>query len=287
MTAELVLAGLYPPTKEDIWFKNLLWQPIPVHTMQTDNDNLIQMEASCPKYDTLLEKITKMPEFEEVKQRYSDMFKTIAENTGWTNVDIETVKSLFCTMYVYSKHNPSYIPEWYTKLNQKSLKNIAGLAFAIPTYTKEMQRLRTGPFFNYLINHLDGAVKGEKQKFLAISGHDSTIASVLSTLNCYSFEPPEFTATVFWEVYKTNSGDHYVNLLYKKNSESEAELIQLDNCKSNATLDELIAVLSPILTSEEQWRHDCFDSTSAAGSRIIDSRFLIITVIVLYVNKYL
>nr|CAH7757223.1 unnamed protein product [Callosobruchus chinensis] len=287
MTAESMLAGLYPPSKEDIWFKDLLWEPIPVHSIQHENDNLIQMKANCPKYRTLLGSITQMKVFEEVKERYSDIFKAIAVNTGWSDVDVEAVKSVFCTMYVYSKHNASYIPKWYQKLNQKSLRHIAGLGFAIPTFTKEIQRLRSGPFFDYLVNHLDGAIKGQKPKFLVISGHDTTIASVLSTLDCYSYEPPEFTATVFWEVYRTKGGNHYINVLYKKNSESMAELIQLDNCKSNTAYDEFKDALSPILTSGEQWRRECFSSTSAAGTRAIDSRFLIISIIMLCINKYL
>lgn len=40
MSAQLLLAGLYPPKKEQIWTTELLWQPIPVHDMPRHLDNV-------------------------------------------------------------------------------------------------------------------------------------------------------------------------------------------------------------------------------------------------------
>lgn len=39
MSAQLNLAGLYPPIGEDKW-GDLNWQPIPVHTVQIKNENV-------------------------------------------------------------------------------------------------------------------------------------------------------------------------------------------------------------------------------------------------------
>lgn len=40
MSAELVLAGLFPPVGEQIWNSNLLWQPIPVNYVARKQDNV-------------------------------------------------------------------------------------------------------------------------------------------------------------------------------------------------------------------------------------------------------
>lgn len=32
MSAEAVLAGLFPPTNDQLWSNEIMWQPIPIHT---------------------------------------------------------------------------------------------------------------------------------------------------------------------------------------------------------------------------------------------------------------
>ncbi len=40
MSAECMLAGLYPPEDTQIWNPNISWQPISVHTTPMDIDNV-------------------------------------------------------------------------------------------------------------------------------------------------------------------------------------------------------------------------------------------------------
>lgn len=38
MSAEALAAGFYPPVEEDVWNTELLWQPIPIQTVQKKYD---------------------------------------------------------------------------------------------------------------------------------------------------------------------------------------------------------------------------------------------------------
>lgn len=40
MSAQLLLAGLYPPQKEQIWSTDILWQPVPIHGNPRNLDNV-------------------------------------------------------------------------------------------------------------------------------------------------------------------------------------------------------------------------------------------------------
>lgn len=40
MSAQLLLAGLYPPKKEQVWTPELLWQPIPINDIPRHLDNV-------------------------------------------------------------------------------------------------------------------------------------------------------------------------------------------------------------------------------------------------------
>ena len=64
MSAMSNLAGLYPPHGNQIWNQELLWQPIPVHTLPLDKDNIISSHAKCPRLEQLTDEISELPEIQ-------------------------------------------------------------------------------------------------------------------------------------------------------------------------------------------------------------------------------
>lgn len=46
MSLQAFLAGMYPPSLEDAFIKDLLWQPIPVHYLPIEMDKVISLVRS-------------------------------------------------------------------------------------------------------------------------------------------------------------------------------------------------------------------------------------------------
>nr|CAD7416747.1 unnamed protein product [Timema poppensis] len=66
MSAELVLAGLYPPIGSQVWNHDLNWQPIPVHSTPRLQDKLIVMKKPCPRYEQELKQAYLSPDIAQV-----------------------------------------------------------------------------------------------------------------------------------------------------------------------------------------------------------------------------
>lgn len=97
MSAQLALAGLFPPKDDQIWNENCMWQPIPVHTMPRKSDYLIAIEMDCPKYKLLREKcINESMECQRIYTEYSDLLRYWSQMSG---------ANLKTTCDVYQLHN--------------------------------------------------------------------------------------------------------------------------------------------------------------------------------------
>ena len=100
MSALSNLAGLSPPKGDQIWDKNLLWQPVPVHTVPIELDNLLGSHASCPKMQELIDDVMVSKEVEEINKKYDWMYKYITEHSGENVTDIIHVDYIYDTLYI-------------------------------------------------------------------------------------------------------------------------------------------------------------------------------------------
>ena len=68
MSAESNLAGLYPPKGNQVWNKDIPWQPIPVHTVELEADSLLSSHSKCPRMTELIEDVLKSPEVKKINE---------------------------------------------------------------------------------------------------------------------------------------------------------------------------------------------------------------------------
>ncbi|XP_018567452.1 prostatic acid phosphatase-like [Anoplophora glabripennis] len=262
MSAQVNLAGLYPPKGAQVWNENLLWQPIPVHTMPKKEDQILYMERPCPKYKRLYNETYKSDFFTKIDEKYADFYKEVSTLTGWEIDDVHYFAQLQSVLYVYTNHNSTYLPPWSSSMDQDKLNYLAGLNYARYTFTEDLKRLGDGPFFDNLFTKLDKVLDPAQAapKFLMLSAHESTLSSVLNGMGVFDNRAPEFASCVIWEVKKDTGGDHYVNLFYKKNSSDALDQLQLDGCDMDCKYESFKKTLSPITLDLKSWDDECVRS---------------------------
>lgn len=98
MSLQLLLAGFFPPKGTPLeWNKNLNWLPIPYNYQELDQDTLLLVRTTCPRYHEELERVFSediAAELEESKE----MLEKLSNITGLLIKTPDDVQSLYSTL---------------------------------------------------------------------------------------------------------------------------------------------------------------------------------------------
>lgn len=100
MSAQCNLAGLYPPSGEQIWRPDLMWQPIPIHTIPLDDDYLLWPLASCPRHTQLFDQYMNSVEMKSIMQRHKSYIDFLQQKSGLKNMTLVDLALLYDTLFV-------------------------------------------------------------------------------------------------------------------------------------------------------------------------------------------
>lgn len=104
-SASLVLAGLFPPQNNQIWNKDLLWNPIPVYAIPLTQDYLITPENGCPRYKQLLQEYEQSAEVKDILNRNQKLLQYLERHAGQPIRKFEHLKNLWNTLFVENMMN--------------------------------------------------------------------------------------------------------------------------------------------------------------------------------------
>lgn len=66
---------MYPPVNGSVWNTDLLWQPIPVHTVPEKDDEILSMNKPCPAYNQEYKKVTSSNAYKERLMKYQNLME--------------------------------------------------------------------------------------------------------------------------------------------------------------------------------------------------------------------
>lgn len=252
MSAEANLAGLYPPSANQVWDKSVAWQPIPIHTMPEIEDATLAMKKPCRRYDLLLKQLKRSEEFVEINRKLHDLYAYLTKYSGTVVTSIVDVEYLYNNLFIESLYNLT-LPDWTKPVFPEKMRPWAQLSFAISTYTPDLARLKVGPFF-YDLQQFFSNRSADNFKFRMFSGHDVTISNLLNSIGAFEYHSPPYTSTIMFELVSIDNLP-FVNVYYKNTSEPQKIVVK--GCDFDCPLDKFISVLEPLTLSLPEWEKAC------------------------------
>lgn len=258
MSAQSNLAGLYPPIGDQVWNPELLWRPIPVHTLSLERD-FLTTSSKCPKLSALIKDTLKNdPTFQALNEKYDWLYKYASKYAGKNISDPNEVGFLYDTLYIEKLYNKT-LPEWTDKIFPDKMTELTYISFVVSVWTHEMKRLRSGPVIKQLIkNWVDKNEKEDERlrKFIMYSAHDTTISHLLFTLGIYNDIPPPYASTVIMELrHFKSSNKPYLQFFYRNDSSVDPHPLTLPGCDFQCPLDKFIHLTKDFIPHD--WKEEC------------------------------
>lgn len=142
----------------------------------------------------------------------------------------------------------SRIPKWAEEEIKPGgvMEYIAAFDFVLYAATPELARFASGFLIKEIAENFSQKINGTLNPDRVLwlySGHDYSITNALNSFGLFKeIHLPEYSSSLHFELYKTDSGDHYVQMFYRKSGEEHPEPLIIPGCKEKCPLDEFIKV---------------------------------------------
>ncbi|XP_044761077.1 lysosomal acid phosphatase-like [Coccinella septempunctata] len=258
MSAASNLAGLYPPTEDQIWNPNLPWRPIPIHSKPKSEDYIFEMGSICPRYEEIYQDLLNSVEFKEIDALNSALYAYLETNLGVKIESFTDIQPWYDTLRIEELNNLT-LPNWTHSVYPDVMKQWSDQTFKVSTYDSELARFGTGPFFDKISKHFEAASTNLTKKLIAkkivlFTGHQTNICDISNALKVFR-EAPFASALIFELRNDTKSSKPFVQLLYK--TEEGLEVLKMKKCSVECDLEDFLRIVEPLRMNDTQVIEEC------------------------------
>ncbi|XP_071056022.1 venom acid phosphatase Acph-1-like [Onthophagus taurus] len=229
---QAVLAGLYPPSEELIWEKNLLWEPIPYDYLPAKENILFSSVRICPNGLKLLNENYIKLDSDPIYQKYNYLYPFLLENSGLNDNFYNVARFVFSTLKSEEDLGME-LPKWTKRVYPDILREISenGLKCHM---MGDLKTLTPGFLISKIINNtystINGVNEAKNKKIYLYSGHDENVAAILYFLDNFIAHIPNYGAHIIIEVHKF-SGIYFLKFLHNDyDNDLEPQPVSIPNC---------------------------------------------------------
>ncbi|XP_046670617.1 lysosomal acid phosphatase-like isoform X3 [Homalodisca vitripennis] len=225
-SAELFLAGLFPPAGYQVWNEHLLWQPIPVFPSLFDHHEMVLIDGNnlCPK-------------FKEAQK-------------------LSLMKS----------NNGLPLPDWANKIYPEPISSLwFEIAKALFTDSLDQIKYMEGELFQELVGLMQSKANNTLSpdtRMYYYSGHDYTLLALLAMLGQRSLEEIGFVSTgsaLIYELHRDpDTNQFYIEVMFVDGAAPEWGPMDVDiqGCDPPCDLYQLLNITEKYYKITN-WKEEC------------------------------
>ncbi|XP_058461270.1 venom acid phosphatase Acph-1 [Malaya genurostris] len=247
MSIELVLASLYPPqgTAQE-WNHDLNWQPIPFTSEPLDQDTLLLVRTSCPRYHEAHNAVLESEDIQHLMRANEELFSNLTKLTGMDIKTPDDVQSLYSTIRAEFEFGLT-LPKWTKDYYPEKLLPLTKLSYILNVFNDELIKLKGGPFLKKTLGEWESVMKDEfspkAKKIFVYAGHDSTVVNILSAFNVWREQIPNYAIMAVFELYKDRRTGQFVVRVYQKNVGEQLAPLEIPGCSKYCPVEQLKTLL--------------------------------------------
>uniref|UniRef100_A0A0K8WDX4 Prostatic acid phosphatase n=2 Tax=Bactrocera latifrons TaxID=174628 RepID=A0A0K8WDX4_BACLA len=217
MSMSTVLASFFPPRGTDMeWNTEYNWQPIPVFSEPLEEDSLLLVRTPCPRYFEAREEVFQIPKVKAELAEHEDLFQNLTKLAGVLIRNADDVNSLYNTLLAEQEFGYT-LPAWTKDYFPEKMQFLAEQSFIYNAYTKEMQKIKGGPFlkkmFAEMLEKRNGKLSPGNRKLFVYAAHDWTVGNIMASLNLWEGQMLRFAVTLIFELHQNQqTGEYYIEV---------------------------------------------------------------------------
>lgn len=283
VSALAMLSSFFPPSGDQVWNHNFLWQPIAVHTEQILDHCSFGAYDNCP---VLRAKILKDDRFNAITEQDSEFKNWLSNMTKINVADPSDYQKVLDSLVARQTLDELPLPDWARNVTMNKIfseKKRALHSELIDIFLDEIG----GWIMNLIVGSIEDSVNGNsKHKLLLYAAHDSNIQTIGKYLNIKSLDvQPDYASYLAFE-HHYRDGDHIVEVWFSPKLNASRRLLQVPGCGTPCNFESFKS-LRPRITSNS-WMITCMgeypfceDYSIALGAMILSTTILAVLCVLL------
>ncbi|XP_058795101.1 venom acid phosphatase Acph-1-like [Phymastichus coffea] len=251
MSLQLVLAGLYPPSKIQTWNDNIRWQPT-LTSFKSNEEDTIFVPQKCQVYTSEYKRVLASSEFkrqiDELTPFLADLGRNMGKNATCSLLD---ANNLYHTLAAL-KAMKLALPIWAAGIYPNgALRKGALLQYQLYGYNDQLKRLAGGVLLRKMIDDMKNTrEKKNSNKIHLYSGHELNIVMLLQTLGLYDDLIPQYSSAIIIELHEIKN-KYFIKVFYYYGIPLKVDMLQIPGCTELCPLDEFTQLLEHVTPSDE------------------------------------